>query len=187
MDLAAQLNQERVNAHGRARCRVQKNRVSAPGSATATWDAHAGELEDERAPRLREHGGAARFDARKRIWPETMACRSRGDSGSARGRGSRGRNRRTWWQQQVQQGSPGLGRGAPVRLGRPGARGTAQGRTPGHGSMARARDAMVVAAVLVARQTTAEHSEEARNGQEAGMVGEEVELGLLRDLSVGGR
>ncbi|XBI64198.1 hypothetical protein VPH35_044420 [Triticum aestivum] len=157
MDLAAQLDRERVNAHGRARCRVQKNRVSALGTATARWDAHAGELEDEQALRLQEHGGAARFDARKRIWPEMMAWRSRGDSGSARGGGSRGRNRQTWRQQQVQEGSLGLGRGAP-------------GRTAGHRSMARAGDAMAVAVVL-----------------EVGMVGEEVELGLLRDLSICGR
>ncbi|XBH78449.1 hypothetical protein VPH35_104694 [Triticum aestivum] len=135
MDLAAQLDQERVNAHGRARCR---------------------------------------------IWPETMAWRSRGDSGSAWGRGSRGRNRRTWQHQQVPEGSPRLGRGAPVRLGRSGARGTTHGRTAGHGSMARAGDAMAVAAVLVTGQRMAEHSEEAGNGQRGrfGLVGCEEEVGL---------
>ena len=152
----------------RARARSLQSadeQVSAPGTATATWDAHAGELEDEWAPRLQEHGGAARFDARKKLWPKTMAWRSRGDSGSTRGRGSRGRSRQTWRQQQVPKGSTGLGRGALARLGRSGARGTAHGRTVGHGSMAQEGGSMAVAAVLVAGQRTAEHSEGAGNGQ----------------------
>ncbi|EMS48562.1 hypothetical protein TRIUR3_23420 [Triticum urartu] len=73
--------------------------------------------------------------------------------------------RRTWGEQQVSEGSTGLGRGAPARLGRSSARGTAHGRTTGHGSMAQAGGSMAVAAMLVAGQRTAEHNEEARNGQ----------------------